>query len=129
MNLRLTHPTLYHSITMFAVVSVGLAVSYWFGPPPTFNPYDINRDLVASLFFLYGVWQFIFLNVHRLRMVRLGLAFAFVLWGAWGWANTIQVFAGKASWAFPIAFGGIAGAHLIWLTESPVNPMTQREEP
>lgn len=127
-NIRLTHPTLYRGITLFALMSVAAAVSYWFGPAPTFNPYDIDRNLVAALFFVYGTWQLLFLNIHYLLMVRIGLLFAFVLMGAWGVANTHQGFAGNASFFLPIVLGGIAGVHLIWLIESPVNPMMRRGE-
>lgn len=128
-RLRSTHPTLYRSILTFALLSVGMAVSYWFGPAPTFNPYDINRDLVAGVFALYGIWQIVFLNTHYLFMVRIGMAFAGVLMGAWGWANTFQVFAGKASWTLPLVFGAIGAVHFIFLTEAPVNPTTRRDSP
>lgn len=127
-NLRLNHNTLYWNIMMFAMFSVSLALSYWFGPVPTFNPYDIDRDLVATLFALYGVWQIFFINVHYLLMVRVGLAFAAILMAGWGFANTLQSFAGKASLAFPLAFVFMGAAHLKWLTESPVNPMTRKDE-
>lgn len=127
-NLRLTHNTLYWSIMIFAIMSVALAVSYWFGPPPAFSPYNIDRDLIAWAFALYGVWQIIFINIRFLLMVRVGLTFAFILLGAWGFANTIQAFAGSASFTLPILLGAISGAHLKWLTEAPVNPMTRREE-
>lgn len=126
-NLRNTHPTLYWNITLFAVFSVAAALSYWFGPAPTFNPYGIDRNLVAALFFVYGTWQLLFLNIHYLLMVRIGLLFAFVLMGSWGVANTHQVFAGNASGFLPLLLGTCAGAHLKWLTESPVNPMTRRK--
>lgn len=127
-NLRLTHNTLYWSIMNFAMFGVGLALSYWFGPAPTFNPYDINRNYVALAFALYGVWQIVFINIHYLLMVRIGLAFATLFFGAWGFANTLQSFAGNASFAFPLAFIFIGLAHLKWLTEAPVNPMTRRDE-
>lgn len=124
-DLRKTHPFLYWAISRFAMLCVGLAVSYWFGPPPTFNPYDINRDLVASLFALYGVWQIVFLTTRHLLMVRIGLAFAALLMGGWGIANTFQAFAGKASFTLPLVFVTIAGLHLRALTEAPVNPFTR----
>lgn len=128
-NIHLTHPSLYWTILFFALMSVGMAVSYWFGPAPTFNPYDIDRDLVAGVFFLYGVWQIVFLNTHYLLMVRIGMAFAGVLMGAWGFANTFQAFAGKASFTLPLVLGTIGAVHLKWLTEAPVNPVTRRDPP
>lgn len=127
MRLRSTHPLLYWATTIFALASVAWAISYWFGPAPTFNPYDIDRDLVAGAFALYGVWQLVFLNIHYLLMVRIGMAFVAVLTGAWGFANTFQSFEGKASFAFPIAFGAIALLHLVLLTEAPVNPVTRKD--
>lgn len=125
LDLRKTHPSLYWAILIFAIMSVGLAVSYWFGPPPAFSPFNINRDLVAGIFFVYGVWQIVFLTAHHLLMVRIGLAFAGLLMGGWGFVNTIQAFAGNASFTLPIVFVAIASLHLKLLTEAPVNPFTR----
>lgn len=126
-NLRNTHPTLYWQTMTFALMSVALAASYWFGPAPAFHPYDIPIPAVAAVFGAYGVWQIFSLSIHHLLMVRIGMASAFVFMGAWGFANTIQGIAGKASFTLPIILLAIAASHLKLLTESPVNPMTRRK--
>lgn len=127
-KVRLTHPLLYSLIMGFALMSVGVALSYWFGPAPTFNPFDIDRNYVAWAFGVYGVWQIVFLNIHRLLPVRIGLTFAFVLMVGWGAANTVQSFAGNASFVFPLVFGAIGWAHFKFLGEPAINPVTRRKE-
>lgn len=126
-NLRLTHPTLYWGIVMIGIGSIGIALAYWFGPAPTFRPYGIDVNLIALGFFVYGLWQMVFLHFsHHLLMIRIGLTFGGFFMPAWGLANTLQGFAGKSSFVFPIAFFILGGLQLNFLTESPVNPMTQK---
>lgn len=127
-RVRFTHPLLYWGIMYFALMSVGVALSYWYGPAPTFNPFDIDRNYVAWAFAVYGTWQIFFLNIHRLLPVRIGLAFAFILMVGWGAANTVQSFAGNASFVFPLVFGFMGLFHLKLLTEPAINPLARRRE-
>lgn len=126
-QIRNTHPGLYHSIMTLSVMSIALAVNFWTSNP-TFNPYGIPKNLVGVVFVLLGVSQFIFLNVFRdLRKVRLGLAVSLGFMLFWGLSNTQQFFAGNASLQLPILYVAIAVLHIPLLIESPVNPMTKRE--
>lgn len=128
-NIRHTHPGLYHSIMTLGVMSVALAVNFW-GSNPTFNPYGISKDLIGGIFFILGVSQLVFLNVFRdLRKVRLVLAASVSFMFFWGASNAQQSFAGEASFQLPILYLALAILQIPLLIEPPVNPMTHREEP
>lgn len=127
-NVRKTHPGLYHSITTLAVMNVALAVNFWFSNP-TFNPYGISKNIIGVVFCLLGVSQLIFLNVFRdLRMVRILLAASISFMFFWGLSNSQQFFNGKASLQLPILYLAISILQIPLLVEPPVNPMTQRED-
>lgn len=126
-NIRKTHPNLHRWIMAIAVGSLSLGVSYWFGPAPTFKPYGIDIRLIAVALALLGFWQIIFLLVHHLRMVRIGLAVSVSFMLFWGLSNTQQSFAGKASFTVPILYLTIGTLQVILLLEPPVNPQTRRD--
>lgn len=111
-----------------SVMSVLLAVNFWTSNP-TFNPYDIPKNLIGVVFAALGVYQLVFLNVfHSLPRVRFGLAVSLGWLMFWGLSNTQQALAGNASFQLPILYVALAALHLPLLVEAPVNPMTQREE-
>lgn len=125
-NLRKTNPTLYHSIIAFSTIRIGLAINFWTSSP-TFNPYDIPKNIVGVVFFLLGAWQLIFLHLWRdLRKVRVVLAVSSAVMLCWGLVNTQQFFDGNASLQLPILYVGIAAIQMLALLESPVNPMTAK---
>lgn len=127
-RIRLTHPALYRSIMTLSIMSVGLAVNFWTSTP-TFSPLGIPKNLIGGIFFLLGVSQLIYLNVfHDLRRVRVGLAVSLSFFFFWGLSNTIQAFAGNASFQLPILYVFLSVLHIPLLIEPPVNPMTRREE-
>lgn len=126
-RIRSTHPALFRSIQILSVMSLALAVNFWTSNP-TFNPYNIPKDLIGGIFALLGVSQFLFVNVfHQLRLVRATLAVSLSFMLFWGISNTQQAFAGKASFQLPILLITLAVLHIPLLVESPVNPMTERE--
>lgn len=125
-NIRNTHPGLYHSITTVALMGLALGVNFWFSNP-TFNPYDIPKNVIGFIFFALGVSQIVFLNVVRnLDMVRITLAVSIGWMTFWAIANTQQFFNGDASLQLPILYLTVALLQLPLLLEAPVNPMTQR---
>ena len=125
-NIRNTHPGLYHSIMVLSLMSVALAVNFWISNP-TFNPFGINKNLVGVIFFLLGAGQLTFLNLLRsLPMVRLGLTSSIFVMVSWGGSNVQQFVAGKASLQLPILYFALAGLQYVLLVESPVNPMTEK---
>lgn len=127
-RIRNTHPALYRSILILAIMSMALAVNFWFSNP-TFSPLGIPKNAVGAIFILLGVSQFLFLNVfHNLRMVRLILAVSLGWFCFWGLINTIQFFAGNASLQLPILYVFLAVLHAPLLVEPPVNTTTQRDD-
>lgn len=126
-KIRDTHPALYRSIMILAIMSTALAINFW-GSNPTFNPYGIPKNVIGAVFFLLGTSQLFFLNVrHNLRMVRLMLAISLTFIIFWGVSNMQQFFAGNASLQLPILYLAVAAMHVPLLTEAPVNPMTRKK--
>ena len=126
-NIRLTHPGLYHSIMTLGLMSVALAVNFWI-TTPAFNPFGVNKTLVGVVFFLLGTVQLVFLSVFRsLRMVRLGLAVSIFVMVSWGLSNVQQFINGHTSLQLPILYLTLAALQYVLLIESPVNPMTEKK--
>jgi hypothetical protein len=127
LNIRKKHPTLYHSIMTLGVMSIALAINFWTSNP-TFNPYNIPKNFVGTVFAVLGVGQFVFTSVLRdLRAVRLTLT-ASVFWMLfWGASNLEQSFAGKASYQLPILYIALAVLQIPLLIESPVNLTTEKK--
>lgn len=129
-KLRNTNPKLYRDTATLAAIAGLLALNYWFGPPATFNPYGIDRNVVAGIFALLAAATLLNLTlIHHLRLTRILLALEGGFTLLWGWANTQQTFAGNASFAIPIFCLGLAILHLWALIDSPVNPTTRRADP
>lgn len=122
-NLRKTRRGLYRSITSVAVVEVLLAVNYWWYTP-TFNPYGIDKSIVAIGFGVLGLGQLVFLNFwHNLPKLRFAQMLSTGFTFAWGIGNTQQVFDGRASWALPVLLGGFCVWQILNMIEPPANPM------
>lgn len=130
-NLRKSHPLLHRSIRVIAVGCLAWALNFWglgFIPPPAFDPYDIDKNLVGVVFAVVGVSLLTFLIfVHSLRWLRISLASAVFWLIVWAGANTHQFFNGKASLQLPIAFIVIAFLCRPLVAEAPVNPFTEEK--
>lgn len=125
LNIRLTHPNLYHSIIVLGIMSVALAFNFWLSNP-TFNPWP-GKNIVGVVFLLLGVGELVFLNVTgHLRMVRLMMAASIGIMFFWGLSNTQQFFAGHASLQLPILYMALAVLQLPLLVEPPINPVTAK---
>lgn len=125
-NLRKSHPKLWYSILIMSGMGVAMLINFLFYTP-TFNPYDIPKTVVAAVFGLIGLTQLMALVVVRnLRVVRITLSLSIFWMWAWAWANAQQAFAGKSSLQLPIALMTISLMQLPSLTESPVNPFTEK---
>lgn len=126
-NLRKSHPGLFHSILTVACMGVALAFNFWIFTP-TFNPYGIDKNIIGIVFAVIGLGQLVFLIVVRdLRMVRIMLAVSISWMMSWGLSNTQQVFLGKASFQLPILFIVVSILQVPLLIESPVNPFTEKK--
>lgn len=127
-HLRYTHPNMYNALTTFSIIRIALAVNFFFSHP-TFNPYDIPKDLIGVIFLTLGLIQLLFLNVWKdLRGIRLIQTISIGFTFFWGIANTQQFFQGNASLQLPIMYLGFCATQIPWLIESPINPMTRREQ-
>lgn len=125
-NVRLAHPFLWSLYLAYAIGCLLAALNFWFSNP-TFDPWP-GKNLVGVVFFVIGVWQFVFLVLKpHLDMVRIGsLGTVFVL-ATWGFLNLPQSLAGKASFQLPIWMFLLASIHFLLLLEAPVNPMTRKK--
>lgn len=109
------------------VMGVALALNFWTSTP-TFNPYDIPKNLIGLVFFIIGISQILFLTVFRdLRLVRIALAISIGFMGWWGASNLQQFFAGESSAQLPILYLAIMALQYPLLVEAPVNPMTEKK--
>lgn len=125
--IRKSHPALYKAIMTTALMCVALSFNFWFSTP-TFNPYGIPKNIVGLIFFVLGASQVVFLNwFHELRLVRLVQTATFVFMLIWGVSNAEQWVNGKSSLQLPILFVAFAFLQIPLLTESPVNPMTEKK--
>lgn len=125
--IRKSHPSLYRSLMVLAIMSVAMAVNFWTSNP-TFDPFGIDNNLIGGIFLLIGVWHLVYLNlIHNLKLVRLGSTFAIFFMTAWGLGNMQQSLAGRASFQLPILYLALAGVYYLLLGEPPVNPMTRQQ--
>lgn len=126
-DIRKTHPGLYHALMTAGLGEIALAINFWTSNP-TFNPYNIPKNLIGVIFFLLGIILIFFLNALRdLRKVRLVLAFSIGFLFFWSIANTQQFFGGRSSLQLPIFIIWVCFAYIPWLKEAPVNPMTEKD--
>lgn len=126
-NIRRTHPGLYHSIMTLGLTEIALAINFWTSTP-TFNPYNISKNLIGIIFFILGAGQVLHLNFLRnLRLVRITLAASIAFTFAWGVANTQQSLAGRASWQLPIMYLALCILQIPLVIEAPINPMTEQK--
>lgn len=125
-DVRLNHPTLYRSIMTFAVISIGLGLNFFF-TNPTFNPYQIDKAMVGSVFMALGVGKIIFLNFKRnLRMVRLIMSMSIGFMMFWGVGSSITFFQGRTSLQLFVLYTGLSALQMFLLLEPSLNPLTKQ---
>lgn len=123
-NIFRTHRNLFVAITILAVMELALAANLYLSKP-TFTPYGIPREAIATVFLLLGTSQLFFLNIRRnLKLVRLMIASTMAFMLFWGITNTQQAFAGKSSYQLPILYIGLAALQFPLLIEPSINPIT-----
>lgn len=124
-NIFKTHPNLYISITIMAVMFIALAINF-FSFKPTFSPYGLSNHLIGAVFLTLGIGKLVFLNLYRnLKLVRIIIAVGMAFLLFWGISNTQQAFAGKASFQLPILLVSLAALQFPLLVEPTVNPITK----
>lgn len=127
-NIRLSHPNLYRGITTFAVINVALALNFFYANP-TFNPFEIDKNIVGVVFLTLGIGKLIFLNLHRsLRVVRGLMAVEIAFMVFWGVGSSITFFTGQTSLQLFVLYLGMAVNELFLLLEPPANPVAGHKE-
>lgn len=125
-DIHKSHPGLYYALMTLGFMGVALGFNFWLSTP-TFDPYDINKNIIGGVFFALGLSQLFFLNVYRdLPMVRRVLAVSIVWMFFWGMSNAQQFLAGNASLQLPILYVTLAILQVPLLVEAPVNPMMEK---
>jgi hypothetical protein len=123
-NLRYTHPNLYLSLMIAAITCVGLGVNFLL-TTPTFQQYDIPKNVVGAGFLALGVAKLVLLNLWRnLRALRATVIVAIVYMLFWGVGTTETAFAGESSFQLCVLYFGLAGLHVPLLLEPFFNPVT-----
>lgn len=126
-DLRKSHPLLFHLSMAIAVGSLVLALNFWFFAP-AFDPYGVPKAAVGVVFAIIGTALLTFMTLYRdLRLVRFSQASSTLWMLFWGCINTKQFFDGNASLQLPLVFFTLAAMQIAMLIESPVNPMTEKK--
>lgn len=125
-NVRLTHPNLYYTIMVFAIVSLILGLNFLV-LHPTFLIYNQPNWLWGSIFVIIAVIKLIFLNFYRrLKPMRATMAFA-VGYSLFLAGGTMQpFFEGQGSLQLPIMYAALAALQYPLLLEPFINPWTAR---
>jgi hypothetical protein len=125
-KLRLTHPNLYRTVMLFAVLSIALGLNFWI-LAPTFWIYDQPNALWGTIFLVLGIAKIVFLNFYRrLRAVRATMAFA-VAYFLFLSVGTSQPFVeGQGSLQLPIVYLFCAVIQIPLLLEPFINPWTAK---
>lgn len=123
-DLRKTHPTLYRSVIVYAFISIALGFNFWLANP-TFNPYEISKEIIGTIFIIIGVTKLLAISVIRsLLFVRfsMGLCMVYMMW--WGIGTSITFFTGQTSLQLFILYSGLNALQMLFLLEPYVNPLT-----
>lgn len=121
-----THPTLFRSFVVFALVSIGLGFNFWLAHP-TFNPYAIPKAITGSVFFALGVFKLlaVFAFQHR-KLIRVSMVLCLMFIIFWGVGTSITFFTGQTSLQLFILYSGLAALQYLLLAEPLINPLTAK---
>lgn len=125
-NIRLTHPNLYYSLLVFAAINIGLGLNFIFANP-TFNPYQIDKAVIGSVFLALGLLKVTFLQLFRnLKILRLVMTAEVIFMMFWGVGTTITFFRGQTSLQLFVLYAGLSALEVFLLAEPIVNPVSQK---
>lgn len=126
LNIRNSHPNLYRGILTVSLISIALALNFFF-TNPTFNPYGIHKTVVGGIFLGLGSAKLLFLIVYRnLQYLRLVMTAQIMFMLFWGGGSVITYIQGKTSVQLMVLYGGLAMLEVFLLIEPVVNPMTKK---
>lgn len=123
-NIRLTHPNLYYSLLVFAFINIGLGLNFIFANP-TFNPYQIDKTVIGSIFLTLGLLKITFLQLFRhLRILRVVMTAEVIFMVFWGIGTTITFFQGRTSLQLFALYAGLSALEVFLLLEPIANPVS-----
>lgn len=124
MNIRRSHPNLFRGIVTFACINIGLGLNFLL-TNPTFNPYNIDKLVVGTIFLALGIGKIVFLLVvYNMNAVRVLMALEIGFAVFWGVGSSITFFQGRTSLQLFVLYIGMAINETFLLLEPIVNPMT-----
>jgi len=125
-NVRLTHPNLYYTIMVFAMVSLTLSLNFLI-LSPTFLIYNQPNWVWGLIFMGIAILKIVFLNFYRrLKVMRAAMAFS-VGYSIFLAGGTAQPFIeGNGSLQLPILYAAIAALQYPLLLEPFINPWTAK---
>lgn len=126
--MRKTHPNLYRTYFVYAVLSIALGLNFIF-LTPTFMPLDMPKWPVGLLFLGCGVIKLAFLltNSHS-SWLRLSMALSVFIYSFWSGLLTFEFFRlSQTSLQLPLTYIGLAALGFLLLTEPFSNPATSTE--
>ena len=127
-NLRRTNPNLYRSLMTIALTKVALGLNFLL-TTPTFEQYNIPKNLIGVGFLVLGLSYLIVLNLWRnLKAVRILLVVGIAYMLFWGVGTTQTFFQGVSSLQLFILYTGLAALHAPLLTAPFLNIVMDRGE-
>lgn len=123
-NLRATHPNLYRALMTIGVIEFALGLNFLL-TTPTFEQFNIPKNVIGAGFLVLGLGFLVFLNVRRsLRTVRVLLIVGIGYMLFWGVGTTETFFKGESSLQLCILYFGLAAIQAPLLLEPFFNPVT-----
>lgn len=125
-NLRLTHPTLFGCVVVFALISIGLGLNFIFARP-TFNQFMIDKEIIGTIFLCLGTVKLVAVTLIRnLKFIRFTMAMCAAFMMFWGIGTATTFFTGMTSLQLPVLYSGLIALQFLLLREPYVNPFTGR---
>lgn len=123
-NLRRTHPTLYRSALVFALISIGLGLNFEL-TTPTFMPFGIPKSVTGALFLTFGAFKLVsVLFIKNMKCIRASMAACAGWMMLWGIGTSITFFTGQTSLQLFTLYTGLAALQVLWCLEPFLNPAT-----
>lgn len=123
-RLRHTNPTLYRSLMISASIFVTLGVNFLL-TTPTFQQFDIPKNVIGAGFLTLGVVQLLLLTRLRyLGALRISVIVGMAYMIFWGVGTTETAFKGESSFQLCVLYFGLAALQAPLLLEPFFNPVT-----
>lgn len=127
--MRNTHPNLYMTYMVFALLSIALGLNFLF-LTPTFMPFDIPKELASLAFLGCGLIKLMLLLVNPSHtLLRLSMAMSVTIYSFWAGMLTFEFLRlSQTSMQLPLTYIGLAALGALLLLEPFSNPATAKAE-